>query len=76
MKLTVSQIDKVLFEGTADAVTVPSTSGVMTVLANHMPLIATLKSGNVVVRVGEEKQVFPISSGLIEVGKDGATVLV
>ncbi len=61
---------------------VPAAEGEMTVLGGHMPLITTLKQGNIVVRLaaaqgsGEAKEkIFPIRSGILEVRRDGATVI-
>ncbi len=78
MKLTIAQIDKVLWKGDATSVTVPGADGVMTILAHHMPLIATLKEGIVVVKEntdGETKE-FPITKGFVEVGKEETVILV
>ena len=77
MKLTISQIDKILWQGEADAVNVPGASGEMTVLANHMPLITMLKHG--VIRVehkGKDSEEFPITSGFMEIGKSETVILV
>lgn len=79
MKLTISKIDKVLWSGDALSVTVPGVSGEMTILAHHMPLITTLKAGKVTVKKKEGEgapEEFVISSGFIEVGKEGTVVMV
>jgi F-type H+-transporting ATPase subunit epsilon len=77
MKLTISQIDKVLWSGEADSVTVPSADGVMTILTHHMPLITTLKAGMIVVKQKDQKpEEFPITSGFLEVGKTETVILV
>ena len=77
MKLTISKIDKVLWEGEALSVTVPGTGGELTILTHHMPLITTLTAGKVTVRQEESKpQEFMIDSGFLEVGKDETVILV
>ncbi len=77
MKLTISQIDKVLWSGEADSVTVPAEGGVITILAHHMPLISTLKAGQIVVKQKDQKpEEFPITSGFLEVGKTEMVILV
>jgi len=77
MKLTISQIDKVLFSGDAHSVTVPGTAGEMTILSHHMPLITTLKSGKLLVKLSDgKKEEFPITSGFLEVGKNETVILV
>ncbi len=77
MKLTIAQIDKVLWKGDATSVTVPGVDGVMTILAHHMPLIATLKEGTILVKETEgATKEFPIVKGFVEVGKEETVVLV
>ncbi len=77
MKLTITQIDKVLWKGDATSVTVPGASGTMTVLDHQMPLITTLEKGVVMVTAENgEKTSFPITSGFLEVGKSETVVLV
>ena len=57
--------------------TVPGAEGQMTVLGEHMPLITTLKEGNIIVResLDSAPRVFQIESGILEVRRDGATVV-
>ncbi len=77
MKLTISKIDKVLWSGEADSVTVPGVDGEMTILSHHMPLITTLKSGKIVVKIKEQSPIsFDITKGFLEVGKTETTILV
>lgn len=77
MKLTISKIDKVLWSGEADSVTVPAVDGVMTILAHHMPVISTLKPGMIIVRQKDQKnEEFPITSGFLEVGKTETVILI
>ena len=77
MKLTISKIDQILFSGEADSVTVPGAGGVMTILSHHMPLITTLKAGQIVVKTKDTKpEEFSISSGFLETGKNETTILV
>lgn len=77
MKLTISQIDKVLFSGEAESVTVPGKGGEMTVLAHHMPLITTLNAGKIIVKQKEgEPKEYSLTSGFLEVGKNETVILV
>ena len=78
MLLTIAQVDRVLFEGEVYSVNCPGKEGELTVLAHHVPLITTLKRGVIHVRRRKEDQSqeeFPIEHGLLEVYKDGATIL-
>ena len=77
MKLTISKIDKVLWAGEAESVTVPSTGGELTILAHHMPLITTLKAGTIIVKQKDVKpEELEITSGFLEVGKTETVILV
>lgn len=75
MRLTVSKIDETLFSGDADSVHVPGVGGEMTVLSHHMPLIATLRQGEVVVKAGDEIFRYPLMEGFIDVGTEETRVL-
>ncbi len=66
-----------LFEGSCDALVVPSQHGEIAVLAEHTPMIAALTRGEVVVRTGRARQVVAtIHTGVIHVAENSATVLV
>ena len=77
MHVVIAKVDEVLFDGEAYSLSVPATDGEMTVLGEHMPLITTLKPGEVRVHVEQdsEARVFKIDGGVLEVRRDGATVI-
>lgn len=68
-KLTVAIIgkEKLLYEGEADAVFVPTKTGVIEVLPEHMQLISALQKGEVIVKTKESDLVFKITGGVLEV---------
>ncbi len=57
--------------------TAPGAEGELTILSNHMPFITNLKRGDIRVKVSPESDIvsFPIESGILEVAKNSATVL-
>ena len=67
--LTVELItpDRVVYEGPADAVSLPTPDGEITVLPHHIPLISLVAPGMIVVRKAGEEQIFAVSRGVIEV---------
>ncbi len=82
MHLTIAKVDQTLFAGDVASVTLPGSSGELTVLPHHAPLITALKAGDITVRLpaqaGSERgesQKFEIERGLLEVNSQGATVL-
>ncbi len=75
MHIIIAKVDETYFDGEADSMTVPGTAGEMTVLGQHMPLITTLKPGTIILRIGAEVKEFPVDGGVLEVRRDGATVV-
>ena len=76
MNLVIAKVDEVYFDGEAHSVTLPASAGEMTVLGEHMPLITTLKEGIITVHLpASGNQEFQIKGGIVEVRRDGATVI-
>ena len=77
MHIVIAKVDQNLFDGEAESITVPASTGEMTVLPEHMPLITTLKAGCITLRVSDEAKPrqFQIKNGVLEVRRDGATVI-
>ena len=75
---SIAKVDEIMFEGDVVSVTAPGSAGELTILANHSPLITTLKKG--VVKVRSEKdsdlQEFEISGGLLETSGNRTAILV
>ena len=71
MKFQVNVIspDKILHQGEADEIHVPGEEGGMSILANHAPLLASLKKGDILLVDGSNMTEFPIPGGFIEVSK-------
>jgi F-type H+-transporting ATPase subunit epsilon len=66
-----------VFEGDAQIVVVPGTAGQLGILANHAPLISSLKPGRTkVTDAGGEVYEFATASGFVQVRKNEALVLV
>jgi len=85
MNLYIYSLGKTIYEGAAVSVTLPTKSGQISVLPEHVPLITALAKGDIVVRgaaaagaatgsVSAERS-FPISGGFAEVKKDKIIVL-
>jgi F-type H+-transporting ATPase subunit epsilon len=75
MKVIVSKIDKVLFEGEAKELQVSGIDGDMTILPHHSALVTTLRKGKVRVRTEGREESWEIEKGILEVADDTATVL-
>ncbi|MBT3337156.1 MAG: ATP synthase F1 subunit epsilon [Anaerolineae bacterium] len=67
--------DKPIYEGDADIVVIPGTSGIMGVLPNHAPVLTTLNFGVVQVRKDGEERNFTVAGGVAEIQPDIVTIL-
>ena len=68
VKFEIATPERVVFKKDIKQVTVPTTSGEITVLPNHIPLISTLKPG--VIEIKDEKgeeEIISVAGGFIEV---------
>lgn len=68
--------DRTVFEGEADAVSLPTPDGEITILPHHIPLISLISAGSILVRKGNEEQLFAVSRGVVEVDGTSLRVLV
>ncbi len=59
--------ERLILEEKVDQVTFPSTEGELTILPQHIPLIAGLASGDVVAFVNGEHIPYAVSGGFVEV---------
>ncbi len=77
MHVLIAKVDETLYDGDAQSLTVPGAEGEMTVLSRHMPLITTLKPGTIRVRVSKDTEplLFQIDSGILEINRESATVI-
>ena len=77
MRVTIAKVSEKLFDGDARELTVPSVDGELTILSHHMPLVTTLKKGEV--RVVEAANanpiIFSIDGGVLEISNNRAIVL-
>ncbi|MEM6732142.1 MAG: ATP synthase F1 subunit epsilon, partial [Myxococcota bacterium] len=58
-----------------DALTAPSKLGEVTVLPDHVPLLAELDAGVVTMRSGDGVDIYAVSGGFLEVERDNVVVL-
>ena len=74
LKLKIVTPEKLILEEQVDQVTIPTTEGELTILPNHIPMIAQLSSGDVVAQTSGEDIPMAVSGGFVEVKQaDGET---
>ncbi len=64
-----------MLETEVDSVTLPTTLGEITVLPNHIPLVANLSSGEIRYKFDGRENFFAVSSGVIEIKQDHEIVV-
>ncbi|MEJ5202750.1 MAG: ATP synthase F1 subunit epsilon, partial [Anaerolineales bacterium] len=67
--------DRIVYQGPADIVVLPGADGMMGILPNHSPVLATLQFGVITVRHRGKEQYFTVAGGVVEVQPDQVTVL-
>ncbi|MEO5927384.1 MAG: ATP synthase F1 subunit epsilon [Patescibacteria group bacterium] len=61
--------ERIVFKTDADRVTLPTAEGEITVLPNHVPLVARLVAGVATLVVGGVEEDVAVSGGFIEIGE-------
>ncbi len=74
--LTISSVSDNKFDDQALSIRVPGEGGEMEVLADHEPMISTLKAGTIVIKTKSDKEKFVIEKGILEVANNRVVVLV
>lgn len=67
LKLKVVTPDKVLVDEIVDNVSIPTTTGMVTVLDKHIPLVSTIKAGEMTIRKGGSGIGYSVYKGLVNV---------
>lgn len=75
LKFKIATPERVVLEIEADSVTLPTELGEITVLPNHIPLVANLVAGEIKYKAGGKDSFFVVSDGVIEVKNDGQVVV-
>lgn len=66
---------KVVYKDDVDEVIVPTTSGQIAILPNHVPLLSRIKEGEITIKKGQVTDFLAITGGFLEVSKDKVTIL-
>lgn len=77
MKLGIYSLKEILYQGGAVSLTCPTTSGEITVLDQHAPLISVLKGGTIkIIDKSNTEHYVRVSSGFLEVQRNTVKVLI
>ena len=75
MNVEILTPDTLIYSGPADAIQLPGSDGSFGVLDNHAPIVASLKKGEVKIKINGQEQRFPINGGVVEVLNNRVIVL-
>jgi F-type H+-transporting ATPase subunit epsilon len=75
LKLDIVTVERIVFSGEVDLVTVPGVEGEMGILPRHASLLTALTYGELRVRRGDAVETFAIGGGFMEVLPNQVTVL-
>ncbi len=75
-QISVVSLTGTIYEGEAKSVTLPSVTGQMTVFARHMPLVAPLTVGEVVLTTDKETKSYAIGKGVFSIAANKARLLI
>lgn len=59
--------ERILIEDKVDSITLPAKGGEMTILPHHIPLVALLEAGVIVLNKGGVEEYFASSGGFVEI---------
>lgn len=76
MQVEIISPEEKIFQGEADAVTLPGKKGSFTILNHHAPIISLLTKGNIILKDNENENSFSIEGGFIELSNNKVTICV
>lgn len=71
LQLKIVTPEKLILEELVDGVTIPTTEGEITILPDHIPLVATIASGDIVAIKDGEHIPMEVVGGFVETKKEG-----
>lgn len=64
-----------VFKDEINSATIPTQTGEITVLPNHIPLVSALAPGEIILKKGGKEEYLSVGTGFIEVNKNQITIL-
>lgn len=75
MRLSIYSITDTLFDGEVEKIIARTSMGEITVLDGHIPLISSVRAGEITVEQGKERKQIQIQGGILEVQPAGRVIL-
>lgn len=75
LDFTITTPSRTLVNEKVDSLTLPTSLGEITILKNHIPLVANLRPGEVKYKVNGQEKFFAVSGGFIEVKENNKVIV-
>jgi F-type H+-transporting ATPase subunit epsilon len=75
MKFKIVTPERVLLEREVESITVPTQSGEITILTNHIPLVSNLKPGELRFTSRDGENYFAVSGGFVEIRANNEVIV-
>ena len=75
IQLTITTPERVTLDQTVEQVSIPTKLGYITVLPHHIPLVAQVVPGELIVKSAGKEETFAVAGGFVEVLPDKVTIL-
>ncbi len=67
--------EKTLYNDTVDEVIIPTQTGEIAVLPNHIPLVSQVSDGELIIKKNNSEQSLAISGGFVEITQNNVSIL-
>ncbi|MEO8065225.1 MAG: ATP synthase F1 subunit epsilon [Candidatus Doudnabacteria bacterium] len=71
MKFKIATPERIMLETEVDSLTLPTSLGEITILPNHIPMVANLAAGEIRYKQKGIESFFAVSAGVIEISTEG-----
>lgn len=75
IRFKIATPERVVYENEIDQITLPTTTGEITILPNHLPLVSVLVAGEVLIKKGKEVLPLAVSGGFLEFNNNQLVIL-
>jgi F-type H+-transporting ATPase subunit epsilon len=75
LRFKIATLEKVVYEDEIFQASIPTTSGEITILPSHIPLVSVLQAGELKIKDKEGEHVFALAGGFLEVRGDNELII-
>ncbi len=74
-QLIIATPERQVYDGQVESLSIPTTSGQITVLPHHIPLSTVIQAGEMIIRQGDKAEPYAVSGGFAEVQPNKVVIL-